>query len=338
MPPFALGQGACGSGRRHILAKPLDFLDRDFLGLTGRARYMPALASIALFLSACSGGGGSVATPAPATLPPVTQTAPTSGIALNLQPPSTTVTYQAAAATATNAVNQMSNVSLSALGQGATITLTADASGNLSGVGIPAGGISLNGFSITGSSLTNQFSGMVDIPNVICCSNSIGYGISQAAAGQGLTSSAYGLWASTLRNSAGDAGALAFGNLTPAASVPTTGSATFNGFTVGVGAVANGPANYSLRGNAQIIANFATQSVTTNLTNFIAGTYGASASIPDLTGTSSMAGNAYAGAIAGGNLTGTINGNFYGSSAQETTGVWQVSGGGNAWIGSYGAK
>src|SRR6185503_2087283 len=142
-------------------------------------------------------------------------------------------------------------------------------------------------------------------------------------------SSAYGLWASTLRNSAGDAGALAFGNLTPAASVPTTGSATFNGFTVGVGAVANGPANYSLRGNAQIIANFATQSVTTNLTNFIAGTYGASASIPDLTGTSSMAGNAYAGAIAGGNLTGTINGNFYGSSAQETTGVWQVSGGGN---------
>jgi hypothetical protein len=60
--------------------------------------------------------------------------------------------------------------------------------------------------------------------------------------------------------------------------------------------------------------------------------------LPNLTGTSTISGNAYAGAISGGTLTGTINGNFYGSAAQETAGVWQASGGGNTWIGSFGAK
>ena len=60
--------------------------------------------------------------------------------------------------------------------------------------------------------------------------------------------------------------------------------------------------------------------------------------LPDLTGTSTLSGNAYAGPIAGTGLTGSINGNFYGYAAQETSGVWQASGGGNTWLGSYGAK
>jgi hypothetical protein len=238
------------------------------------------------------------------------------------------------------ATNGLGNLTISAAGQGATITLTTDSLGNLSGVDMDPDGISDTNISSRGPgrSLTDPNSGTLDLPNILCCSNTIGYAITQLAAGQGLTSSAYGLWAATLGSPAGNMGAFAFGNQTPAASVPTSGSATFSGFTIGMGGAADGHSIFDLKGNVQIIANFASQSVTTNLTNINASTYGAQTSVPDLTGTSPMTGNAYAGPISGGGLAGTINGNFFGSAAQETAGVWQASGGGNAWIGSFGAK
>ena len=170
--------------------------------------------------------------------------------------------------------------------------------------------------------------------------NTNGAVITQSVGAQSLNYAAYGLWASGDTAASGRAGTFAFGNLTPGASVPTTGSATFNGTTTGVGGATGGSTVYALQGNAQIIANFATQSVTTNLTNL--GTQNistnATSSLSNLTGTSSISGNAYAGPIAGTGLTGTINGNFYGPAAQETAGVWQANGGGISWIGSYGAK
>jgi hypothetical protein len=170
--------------------------------------------------------------------------------------------------------------------------------------------------------------------------NTTGSVITQSIGAQSLNSAAYGFWASGDTATAGRAGTFAFGNLTPTASVPATGSATFNGTTTGVGGATSGSTVYALQGNAQIVANFATHSVMTNLTNL--GTQNIStnaiSSLPDLSGTSTISGNAYTGPISGGALAGTINGNFYGSSAQETAGVWQASGGGNTWIGSYGAK
>ena len=307
-------------------------------------------------LSACSsgGGGGSVTAPAPAltqtSTQTQTQTPPTSGIAVNLQAANTMVTYQAAAATALGASNGAGNVTMSAAGQSATITLTTDASGNLSGVEIPAGNISdkVSGGSGTGRSLTDPLTleFYYQLQDVVTSTNArdrtIGYTLSQLAAGQGLTSSAYGLWASAGNGMPSQSGALAFGSLTPATSVPTTGSATFNGFTTGMGGATNGSTAFVLKGTAQIIANFASQTVTTNLTSIgtdnISNNSTVLSLIPNLTGTSTISGNAYTGPISGGGLTGTINGNFYGSAAQETTGVWQASGGGNAWIGSFGAK
>lgn len=309
--------------------------------LRTHSRYCAVLlASFLLSLGGCGGGGGGSPIAAASAPASTTQTPRTSGIAVNLQAPNTTVAFPAAAVTVFGATKGLGNVTISPAGQGATITLTTDTSGNLSGVEMDPNGISDKsiGISGTGRSLTDPYSGELDLPNILCCSNTIGYAITQIAVGQGLTSSAYGLWASTLGTPTGNMGAFAFGNLTPAASVPTTGSATFSGFTIGMGGAADGHSIFNLKGNAQIIANFATQSVTTNLTNISASTYGASTSVPDLTGTSSIAGNAYAGPISGGGLVGTINGNFYGSAAQETAGVWQASGGGNAWIGSYGAK
>jgi hypothetical protein len=295
-------------------------------------------------LAACSGGGGggsSVATTPPPT--PAAPTAATSGIPINLQPAKTTVAYPAAAVTAIGASKGMGNVTIAAAGQGASVTLRTDASGNLSSVVIPAGSID-HTVSTASAGLNLTSPGTLDftfqLNDTLAFTDEQTYTLSQVAAGQGLTSSAYGLWASTGKTLPGDAGAFAFGNLTPATSVPTTGSATYNGFTIGAGGAINGGATYSLKGNAQIIANFASQTVTTNLTNFVTGSYTTTAkiSVPDLAGTSTITGNAYTGPISGGGLTGTINGNFYGSAAQETAGVWQASGGANAWIGSFGAK
>src|SRR5689334_19721956 len=75
------------------------------------------LAGCTLCLAACSGGGnggGTVTTPVTATPAPFTVS---SGVAVNLQPANTTVTYQAAAT--------------DAVGQSPTVVLTTDASGNL---------------------------------------------------------------------------------------------------------------------------------------------------------------------------------------------------------------
>jgi len=92
---------------------------------------------------------------------------------------------------------------------------------------------------------------------------------------------------------------------------------------------------FALDGKAQIVANFSNQSVAASLTQLrtpVSGT------LPDLTGTAAISGNAYSGSIAGGALKGTIGGNFYGAGADETAGVFQVSGGGSSLFGSYGAK
>jgi len=267
---------------------------------------------------------------------------------LSFQPDNTTVSYQPASATALVTNAGVGGVAAAASGQGATITVTASGGAYTVVFNIPT----------TGTTFTQQFSegaydygGIIgNLPNtaqfaamlsqIFGFPNTNGAVITQSAGAQTLNYAAYGLWASGDTTTAGRAGTLAFGNLTPTASVPATGSATFNGTTIGVGGATSGSTVYALQGNAQIVANFATQSVTTNLTNL--GTQNistnATGSLPNLTGTSTISGNAYAGPIAGTGLSGTINGNFYGSNAQETAGVWQATGGGNSWIGSYAAK
>jgi len=304
------------------------------------------LALCALIEAACSGGGGVGSSAAPTAMSAaVTQAPSTSGVAINLQPAKTTVAYQAASTSATVASTGIGGVTITPAGQGETITISTDSSGNLSGVAIPSGGIhhTLSGAGAPYRSLSSSDTlyNFYILNDALYDLYSGGYSLSQVAASQTLSSSAYGFWATTLQPPS-HTGTFAFGNATPAASVPSVGSATFNGSTMGVGGMTDGSAAFAVNGSVQVIANFATQTVTTNLTAFSAVnacyTSSAKASLPDLNGTSTMTGNSYAGSIVGGALTGTINGNFYGPAAQETAGVWQASGGGTVWIGSYGAK
>ena len=306
-----------------------------------------------LLLAACSSGGGgggamSAATaPAPAA---VTNPAINDNGRTTFQAPNTTVAYQAASATALVTSTGVGGIVNAASGQGATITEINDPSGLTKIIfNIPTAGAT---FTQQYSSSVWDYDGQVyaAIPSsaqlVTILRDTFGFPnttsaiITQSIGAQSLNSAAYGLWASGDTATTGRAGTFAFGNLTPAASVPAAGSATFNGSTMGVGGATGGSTVHALQGKAQIIANFATQSLSTSLTNLSTQNISSNAigSLPDLTGTSTISGNAYAGPIAGTGLAGTINGNFFGSAAQETAGAWQASGGGNSWIGSYGAK
>jgi len=286
---------------------------------------MPVTAFCAFSLASC-GGGGAVS-PAAAPIAPAPPVA-TSNIPVNLQAPSTTVIYQAAA---TNAAGPSSP----------TVTLTTDASGNLQTVvfNLPylGGNLGLQTPSLS-SPLTvdaRQINGLLS--QTIGFPNTRFYTLSQVAGSQTLSASAFGVFATNTLLIAGDAGGFAFGNLTPAASVPGSGSATFNGSVTGIG-VANSSSAFGFEGRAQIVANFSGQSVTANLTNLSTRLTNGTLALPDLSGTSPISGNGYSGSISGGGVTGTISGNFYGAGASETAGVFQGTGGGNAFWGSFGAK
>jgi hypothetical protein len=307
----------------------------------------------ALSLAACGGRGGPAA-PAPAPAPSIVAT---SGVPLNLQAASTAVNYDAASATAVVTPTGEGGGATASSGQGAKIGLTTDGSGNLSKIAfsIPmaGGGVYQVAIPVGAGSLVLSSPQTINFDTIAYelyynagDPGDVSYGLSQVAGAQSLSFSAYGFWASTGFGATGPGGTFAIGNLTPAASVPSTGSATFKGSTVGMGGATNGGMTDGLQGNVQITANFSTQSVTTSLTGLmterisVAGGRGTEVMtpLPDLSGTSTISGNAYSGPIAGTGLSGTINGNFYGSAAQETAGVWQASGNGNTWVGSFGAK
>ena len=135
-------------------------------------------------------------------------------------------------------------------------------------------------------------------------------------------------------------GVMAGGVETPISAVPTTGTATYNGTTLGVGAT--GATAFALSGNAQIVANFTNQAVTTTFSNIVTQNIvgGAMGTLPDLTGSATLRGNKYQGPIGNGAFVGTTNGTLYGPNAEETAGVWNVSNGftHTTAMGSFGAK
>jgi hypothetical protein len=119
----------------------------------------------------------------------------------------------------------------------------------------------------------------------------------------------------------------------PAIQVPTTGSATYSGVVYGAG---NDPAlssaNITLGGTGQVNANFAAGTVSTTLTiNATPVGSGVAQSLGSFT---------YAGAISGGNFTGslaianttngTLFGSFYGPNAAEVGAAFNLSVPGNA--------
>ena len=215
-----------------------------------------------------------------------------------------------------------------------TVTIASDANDNISSVAfnISTGGISFTP-TFTGSAISYS-SPFIEGTN----GNTPGPSDVQFFA-QALSYSGWGVWDSEPSTGVQYSGVFTFGIATQPSSVPTTGTATYNGLTGGTGT--NGPNSaFVFLGTAQVIADFSSHSVNTTFSALTESnlTTSAQTSIPDITGAATISGNEYTGSISGGGLSGKQSGFFYGPSAQETAGIWNATNGSTVLIGSYAAK
>lgn len=185
-----------------------------------------------------------------------------------------------------------------------------------------------------------------DIAGAIFAAQNVATGTNTTVAAEALSYSAFGGWVTQFRDGPDDGttavGVFAGGSLTPDASVPKTGSATYSGDAAGfasIPAAAGSPMGFS--GNSAVGIDFGKQNVSTSFTNLQAvSTDGlTTAKLPDLTGTGSLVGAHYTTTLAGsGGLSGGAAGALFGPAAQETAGTFNAAGGGTTIIGSFGAK
>ena len=265
-----------------------------------------------------------------------------------MQGPGTTETYDASSAAFHFDASGVTSRDIAAAGSGSTVTITTDASGiitelkidtNTDGVNFHAGD---QPFGTPGTAIPSNAEVLRELTAGLQEIFSGGAG-SHGFAFVDLSYSMYGAWAANDSNTGSDGrfGAIAFGVQTQPASMPT-GSATYNGQALGMGMT--GTSAFAFTGDAQVIANFAGNSVTTAFSNLVTRDLNTNAlgSLPTLSGTSTIVtaptGNAYSVSISGGGFIGAVDGNFYGPNAEETAGVFQAEDGTTMVIGSYGAK
>jgi hypothetical protein len=147
-------------------------------------------------------------------------------------------------------------------------------------------------------------------------------------------------------------GAMSFGVITAAGAVPTTGTAAYTGFMNGFYGEAGTGTGFYLDGTAALTANFGSNAVQANFTNISAskffGVSGGATTFRSFSANATIAGNGFSGTASnaglsidgiGPEMSGTITGNFYGPSAQEVGGVFQLNGDdGSTAIGAFAAK
>jgi len=142
-------------------------------------------------------------------------------------------------------------------------------------------------------------------------------------------------------------GVFVAGYETPAGDVPTSGTATYTGLAQGsvYYAVNQQTTEVSLTGNASFTANFGTRNVSGSLTGMTAG----GAPWNDVAFNSTITGNAFSGTTSVtstpggsasllGNAAGTVEGRFFGPSAQEAGAVWTLFDAAKAAIGTLTGK
>jgi hypothetical protein len=208
------------------------------------------------------------------------------------------------------------------LGDGSTYSHTFDVAGAFAGSGPSAGLIAMEEGTLSNGTVQNT---LILDPS--------------------LTFSTYGIWLNAQSSTAGATGAIAFGNMTPAAGIPTSGSATYSGKTLGTALnLAQGTASV-LTGTATFNANFTTMMISGNLnlndvTNNVAF---ANLSMP-ATNIAASAGGPYNGSLTGtlpdGNpvASSDVHGQFNGPTANETSGTWSAANSNWRALGGFGAK
>ncbi len=226
---------------------------------------------------------------------------------------------------------------------GASYTATYDANGNATAVTLtPAGGSGVSWSRTSG-----------DTFGYLIINNNIDAAISADGTKIGLAANPYdhnwdyqtfGIWTTGAGTGSGTYGAMSIGAQTAGASIPTSGTATYSGYTGG--RYVNAVGEYWFTSSAMTAAaNFGTRSITftttgtqvtpdlinvANNTNLnMSGTLTYAAATNQITGNVSTTGG----------MTGTVNGRFYGPSAQEIGGTFAVTGAALAgYAGAFGGK
>ena len=145
----------------------------------------------------------------------------------------------------------------------------------------------------------------------------------------------FGVWLDGVEQTSGTVGVGSFGEASPSGATAGIGNATYSGLATG-GAVVGGEPRL-VASTVTIETDFSTINFATSSTNtFALDALGLQIATPqfDVSGSGTVSGTGFSGTITGG---GGFDGLFYGPSAQEAGGTYNVQAGGDSMIGAFGA-
>jgi hypothetical protein len=210
------------------------------------------------------------------------------------------------------------------------------------------GNRNISAFSFTAPQSSASFSGVDCSAGSVCTAETAtSVGVLGNPSFHGWNYQTFGVWLAETSPTTFQVGALSVGAATPGSAVPTTGSATFTGFTSGFYTENRQPFVSSALVSATV--TWSTQSIAFSTSNTTIGNLNSGGTIAasdlDLTGTLSYAlgSNQFNGGVTAarnGGMSGSATGRFYGPTAQEMGGVYSLTGAINnsALIGAFGAR
>ncbi|QIE41153.1 transferrin-binding protein-like solute binding protein [Rhodobacteraceae bacterium SC52] len=158
----------------------------------------------------------------------------------------------------------------------------------------------------------------------------------------------YGGWAKTANAADGSTASDkirfgSFGSATPAASMPSSGPATYTGKSIGIASVTSGSgALIGFTSSDVTVATPDFNSVTIDSTNTTFSSLNANTLTNpdslDFNATGTISGTGFTASPTNAGRTGSVNGQFYGPSAEEVGGTFGISGSNVVYGGAFGAK
>lgn len=307
----------------------------------GRFSSLTGLVLLCAFLAACGGGGGgaplNVAPPQP--LPPAPP--PKNDSLANLTVDETFEALSVVMQFNVNAAGGALNVSSSLVDLSGNATVAYDIGDDSFAISVNQGGVSL----ADTFAPANIDPGQSDVSLTVYSKNGgdrLLILLNPQDPVLDFTYGTFGNWLDVdLATAELSQGFVIFGVRTPVADVPSTGTATYNGETIGALVDAAGTV-FTVAGDAQLVADFAAGTLGGDFTGIGKINVLTDVVSPwrDFTITTTINGNAFDGTAQtdDGVLSGTAAGGFFGPAAEEAAGVWRMIGGGEEAIGAFGGK